>query len=118
MMASLVFIQCFVGGVQNVRSPIARLTLSPARRERDRFLLPLPFHAECREPAKHMLYLICTTVRQNHEKFIASSPDGNVRSPNRFLQSGPELLQHEVPSRMPKGVIDLFEVVQIKKQHR
>ena len=56
--------------------------------------------------------------RKQHDEFIASLAADGVRGAHAIHQAFGNGLQKFVAGRMPQGIVDVFEAVQIQKQHR
>ncbi len=54
---------------------------------------------------------------QQHHEFIAALPAYGVRGAHTFHQALGDGLQKLVPGGMAQGVVDVFEAIQVQKQH-
>ena len=53
--------------------------------------------------------------RHNHDKFLAAPTEQHIYRTERFFDHDSELAKHCVPSLMAVGVVDVFEVIDVKE---
>ena len=56
--------------------------------------------------------------RKQHDEFIASLPADRVRSARAIHQASCDGLEKSVADRMPQGIVDVLEAIQIQEHHR